>query len=99
MDLINIGPLDVVRGKVVLLSGKHSFQIDGLYNDPLMKDFLLLEGRKHARESDFLMLLACKLYQKLGEPLQVLEFSIVRRSDYVLKNFSPVKGVKIFEAS
>ena len=34
-----------------------------------------------------------------GEPLQVLEFSIVRRSDYVLKNFYPVKGVKIFEAS
>lgn len=99
MDLINIGPLDVVRGKVVLLSGKHSFQIDGLYNDPLMERFLLLDGKRYLTQGDFLNLLSCKLYQKIGEPLQVLEFSIVRRSDYVLKNFSPVKGVKIFEAS
>jgi hypothetical protein len=98
MDLINIGPLDVVRGKVVLLSGKHSFQIEGLYNDPLMERFLLLDGKRYSTQGDFLNLLSCKLYQKIGEPLQVLEFSIVRRSDYVLKNFSP-KGVKIFEAS
>ena len=99
MDLINIGPLDVVRGKVVLLSGKHSFQIDGLYNDPLMESFLLLDGKRYSIKEDFLKLLSCKLYQKVTEPLQVLEFSVVRRSDYVLKNFSPVKGVKIFEAS
>ena len=98
MDLINFGPLDVVRGKVVLLSGKHSFQIEGLYNDPLMERFLLLDGKRYSTQGDFLNLLSCKLYQKIGEPLQVLEFSIVRRSDYVLKNFSP-KGVKIFEAS
>jgi len=66
MDLINIGPLDLVKGKVVLLSGKHSFQIDGLYNDPLMESFLLLNDKRYSTNKDFLNLLSCKLYQKVA---------------------------------